>query len=75
MPEEVNSKDPDMRPLGEIVPLPFIELGTVLRAVKMLRALPEQSVLDNFNRANPVKNIPGSQNIALCPGNPTSPHL
>ncbi len=38
---------------GELVPLPFIDLDTVIMSMEMLREFPDQEVLDNFNRAAP----------------------
>ncbi len=35
---------------GELVPLPFVELETVIESVKMLRRFPREDILDNFNR-------------------------
>ncbi len=35
---------------GEVLPLPFVDLETVIASLKMLRSFPDQEVLDNFNR-------------------------
>lgn len=35
---------------SELVALPFVDLKTVVKTVNMLRSLPDQSVLDSFNR-------------------------
>ncbi len=44
-----------MSKTGELVPLPFVDLETVIASMKMLRKFPNQEVLDNFNRATPSK--------------------
>lgn len=36
---------------GEVIPLPFVDLETVIDSVKMLRGFSNQDVLDCFNRA------------------------
>ncbi len=35
---------------GEVVPLPFVDLDTVIASMRMLRTFPDQEVLDEFNR-------------------------
>ena len=35
--------------------MPFVDLSTVLKTMKMLRKYPNQNVLDNFNRVTPAK--------------------
>lgn len=48
--------DRESPPAGELVALPFIELDTVVKTMKMLRRFPDQRVLDNFNRTVPSTN-------------------
>ena len=45
--------EPEKQPEGQLVALPFIDLATVVKSMKMLRKFPDQSVLDNFNCAKP----------------------
>ena len=39
--------------VNNVIALPFIDENTVIKTMKMLRALPDQTVLDPFNRRQP----------------------
>lgn len=57
LPEKSKDMEPASAPAtGELVALPFVDLKTVVKTVKMLRSLPDQRVLDSFNRRKDVQN-------------------
>ncbi|MCR8825246.1 hypothetical protein [Pseudosulfitobacter koreensis] len=50
-PEPLDEKEPTEAPQsGEVLPLPFLDLNTVVKTVRMLRGMSDQRMLDNFNR-------------------------